>query len=622
MSLISSISKTVSNISDSIQDAGASFAKSHPTAANKIYNTTNQAASTVRSVTPSISDVDKAGYEAAEGGYESLSAISKKAHTSTRKTANTIRAGVPVLEKKLNSKVSGSGTVIGYPVRSTANLIEMGGMVPGGVETMARNPGVIVPAVARGGYDATIGTGKAFAANPAQTTSDIATAALFFGGAARVGPRLAGATRAAGTKVPRMTRTKVAPDILIKGEIPLATAPKAPTKGIVQFKGEPTPGAELSLYKPRTSGKTPNPPSPKPNFFIGKKVGPTAAEGYIRVPGKMAKQLQKEYEFSNVRQVTTDYGSFVELEGIKPRSQPKTSPTKRITQAQDRAMLGELPKGRYGKIKNPYRIEHKLKIEPADLETGSSLKSVPGNIIEVNAKAFTPKQITGGVRDPFRFNEFMTSEKATVKPTTFKDPVREMFPERMFEPQPQFKRGGQVALKERGNNVALNDIQNIFERSKAMHEAEARINVRARPKAVAKPQSRGNTGAFPAFSLAASGTKPASDIFISARSGSSKAPKTKDSFTPIITPMPKSKASPLPDFAPSVTPSPKPAHAPAFGFDEFKPTAAMRSNIPAAVPYVKPKGDRRVSKKKHGKRSADYYQVTNPIKDIAELMKQ
>jgi len=771
------------------------------------------------SVIPSIDDVNTTGYKAAEGGFDELSGFSKKAYEKATSVSDTIRAGTPILEEKLNTKVPGVGTVMGFPVRSTANLIEMSGMVPGGVETMARHPGVIAPAFGRGAYDATIGTAKAFKENPAQTTSDIVTAALFFGGAGK----LAGSTRTVGSRVPRVTRTTVQPDILIKGEIPLATAPKvqAPTPGLVPYKGKPMPGMELSPFKPKAQGKTPIPPYSEPNFFIGERLGPTAAEGYIRVPAKMAKTLQKEYTFSGARNVKTDFGSFVELEGITPRAQPKTGDFQRIAQAQDRIMLGELPKGKSSKIKNPYRIEHQLKIEPADLEVGKpgklnsdvivdgsvkpidlrlkesknlipektkgpydpitaqeqayakilttalrdekmyydaidtvsarvlgelgvknrkgiglSIRDTPfednpftvgrshmvpnfGPIVEFGGTKFTPPEITintighefghitqrGGwhnspiiaesVAESFgnkfgaKFEELYgikvpksktyqdwslkeriqntyalgsslkrtpTLTKNIYKSKTgsgeglvypddilnnlnsasknqhdsripnmnqpkYKDPVREIFPERMFEPQPQFKQAGKVALKERGNNIALNDIQNIFERSKAMHEAESRINVRARPKGGVKPHSRAKAGGFPAFSLAASGPKPSSDVFISARPRASSGPKSKEKFNTIIAPATKSKASPLPDFAPSVAPAPKPSQVPSFGFDEFK-TAATLTNPPIEPPYVKPKADRRVSKKKRGKRSADYYQVTNPIKDIAELMKQ
>lgn len=568
------------------------------------------------SVIPSIDDVNTAGYKAAEGGFDELSGISKKAYQKASSVASTIRTGTPILEEKLNTHAQGVGTFMGFPVRSTANLIEMSGMVPGGVETMARHPGVIAPAFGRGAYDATIGTAHAFKENPAQTTSDIVTAALFFG----AGGKLAGSTRTVGTRVPRLTRTTVKPDILIKGEIPLATAPKvqAPTPGLVPYKGKPMPGMDLTPYKPTTPGKTPIPPYSEPNFFIGQRLGPSAAEGYIRVPAKMAKTLQKEYSFSGARNVKTDFGSFVELQGMKPRTQPKTGEFQRIPQAQDSILIGELPKGKSGRVKNPYRMEHKLKIEEADLESGTVAQTIPGNIIEASGKAIPdPLKITGGIRDPFKFNEFMASEKGTLKPTRFKNPVKEMFPERMFEPQPQFKQGGKVALKERGNNPAISDLQNIFDRSKAMHESKT-TGVQARSR-TNHATGRTGTSVFPALSL---GGNPFSDTFISAVPKPASRHKPEGKFNTIITPSTRGKSSPLPNIVPSTAPSTKRAPAPFQDFaNKITPTATFPSRVPIE-PYIKPKSQSRVSKKKRGKRSADYYQITNPIKDIKELMKQ
>lgn len=98
-------------------------------------------------------------------------------------------------------------------IKSYAGLQKTIGMIPGGVEVIARNPRVIVPAVGYGVVSTVKGTAEQAVSNPVQLGSDVAVASFLFGGAAEVGKGVTGVAR---TVVADIKRGAVIPE----GKVP------------------------------------------------------------------------------------------------------------------------------------------------------------------------------------------------------------------------------------------------------------------------------------------------------------------------------------------------------------------------------------------------------------------
>lgn len=111
-----------------------------------------------------------------------LSGLSQAAYNYTKKFAKTTRKGAPILQEKISVVSPTTGKVLRYPIESVVRGAEMAGMIPGGIEVMARRPGVIVPALVVGARQATVGTAEAAITDPKQFVSDIATLGLLFKG--------------------------------------------------------------------------------------------------------------------------------------------------------------------------------------------------------------------------------------------------------------------------------------------------------------------------------------------------------------------------------------------------------------------------------------------------------
>lgn len=110
-----------------------------------------------------------------------LSGLSTKAYKLTQEFAKTTRRGAPILQEKINVVSPTTGKIIRYPIESVVRGAEMAGMLPGGIEVMAKRPGVIAPAFAIG-LKQVAATPAAAKDNPAQFLSDVATLGLLFKG--------------------------------------------------------------------------------------------------------------------------------------------------------------------------------------------------------------------------------------------------------------------------------------------------------------------------------------------------------------------------------------------------------------------------------------------------------
>lgn len=120
------------------------------------------------------------GVEAAKGLQ--MSKASLAVYNKAKEVAAQIRRGSPEVQKRTGI----AGKPLGLIIESGARTVEFGGMLPGGVETLARRPETIVPALAVGGYASTIGFAKEFKENPLQTLSDVAVMGVLFHRAGKV----------------------------------------------------------------------------------------------------------------------------------------------------------------------------------------------------------------------------------------------------------------------------------------------------------------------------------------------------------------------------------------------------------------------------------------------------
>lgn len=108
-----------------------------------------------------------------------ISGLSQKAFQATQQFARITRKGAPILQEKVSVVSPTTGKIIRYPIESVVRGAEMAGMLPGGIEVMARRPEVIVPAVAVG-VAQVAAMPAAFRADPKQFISDIVTLGVLF----------------------------------------------------------------------------------------------------------------------------------------------------------------------------------------------------------------------------------------------------------------------------------------------------------------------------------------------------------------------------------------------------------------------------------------------------------
>ena len=185
--------------------------------------------------------------------------------------------------------------IVSTVIESGARTVEMVGMLPGGVETLAQHPELVEPSLAVGLYGTTVGFGKAFIEDPFQTLSDVAVMGSVFRGVGKITPR---------AKLPyTISRKSTVPKgVLLKGEI---KAPKVDIKT--------TTTKAVTEYKP-----------PKVETFVGKVKG-DVADLYVKVPESEIGMLKTITSETAPYQVMTGEGKFTVID--KPTYLDVQTPT-------------------------------------------------------------------------------------------------------------------------------------------------------------------------------------------------------------------------------------------------------------------------------------------------------
>lgn len=244
-----------------------------------------------------------------------ISNLSMSAYRATQRFAATTRKGSPILQQKISVVSPTTARVIKYPVESVVRGVEMAGMLPGGVEVIAKRPEVIPAALTVGAIQAGPGLAAEARANPKQFVSDITTLSLLFGG-----PR---ALKAARTKP---LKPGVEPGISLK-----TVKPKAKPKfdkfktNTIELLKDDFAQAELVKVKPEPRPKPRTEPKPKPREVVKvEKLTTKNIESVKKSFGEVEKVRvkQKEVEAPKVK-----VKSITKLRSQKQRLEAKAEKT-------------------------------------------------------------------------------------------------------------------------------------------------------------------------------------------------------------------------------------------------------------------------------------------------------
>jgi len=233
-----------------------------------------------------------------------ISGLSQAAYQATQTFAKTVRKGAPILQEKIAVVSPTTGKVIRYPIESVVRGAEMAGMLPGGIEVMARRPEVIVPAVAVG-VAQVAAMPAVIREEPKQFISDIVTLGLLF--KAPTAAKAAVKFKPTVPAVPKVKIPELKPTALQKQYLELAAIWEAPKVKAPIVKPVPKPIPKNVIIKKTTSIKkmdttvtTKAKDIAKQTIQKEKKVTPTEKKVYT---GRIKKlrddafaQLQKKWK--------------------------------------------------------------------------------------------------------------------------------------------------------------------------------------------------------------------------------------------------------------------------------------------------------------------------------------
>jgi len=245
----------------------------------------------------------------------------------------------------------------GYGLTSVGNIVEMGGMIPGGIETMARRPEVIKPAIVAGAAGLPRGIATQAKTDPIQLLSDVAVTAGMFKGAGDVATGLKART-------PYVTTKSAPSEFLIKGKVadsaPITTpGPKPVTQAEFMSKAFGKDVFKVSDVQSQAA-TIPN-PSKTIDVFTGKS-SKGYTDVYIKADKATAEAMRKQYT-GTVEQIRTQKGSYTVFE---PTGQIVTPPTgtggfKKVP-TPDHLKIGDMPTTKPG-VSSPFRVEKRVPLQ-------------------------------------------------------------------------------------------------------------------------------------------------------------------------------------------------------------------------------------------------------------------
>jgi hypothetical protein len=303
-----------------------------------------------------------------------LSGLSRNAYKYTQKFAKTTRKGAPVLQKKISVVSPITGKVIRYPIESVVRGVEMAGMVPGGLEVIAKRPGVIPAAATVGAYQATVGTAKAARADPKQFVSDVATLGLLMKGAGKV-PKPS--IKKAGTRTKALAKSEAAEVKFAKPKVSETSFNRFFTKAKKQAEAE----AGRTLTKSETAAfkRSIRKNQMKELADIATREGKQRA----RQENTLAKQMAKQFERQRLKQESVKTKAKVESE--TPTKVKKATVTNIRAKEQALAKKAQRLQEKYetGRIAEQFYREQKASI----LKQAKDLEALRKGAIEYHRKA-------------------------------------------------------------------------------------------------------------------------------------------------------------------------------------------------------------------------------------------
>lgn len=413
-------------------------------------------------------------YIAAQQGYEAtqgiqLSPVSQKAYDVTQSASEKLRT------RGTELKQSGS-YVGGYGLTSVGNVVEMAGMIPGGVETIAKRPDVIKPALVTGAISVPVSTATQIKEDPAQLVSDLAVFSALGYSAGKVGGFVK-------TKTPKITRTTTPQEFLVRTELP--TAPKATTEApkftqleyINQVTGKGKVFTEMKEPSviPRPKAET------TVDVLIGKQTRPGYQEVFFRASAEEAAKFAKTYE-GNIRQVRTPQGSAIEFTptGKRTIQEGGIKPTEQRIGTLEPELIGESGLKASKKFELPFRLEKRVQAEPGKISLSPAERMVKAaDVFETFGKAEPdPLQLTTRATKT-KFAEFMREESAQllrqrgttqqeIFATRYKPPIRKEVPLQKYEIKPTTARRPTTFKEPTTQSPFKSQFEEILKRSQAM----------------------------------------------------------------------------------------------------------------------------------------------------------
>jgi len=367
-------------------------------------------------------------YIAAQQGYEAtqgiqLSPVSQKAYDVTQSASEKLRT------RGTELKQSGS-YVGGYGLTSVGNVVEMAGMIPGGVETIAKRPDVIKPALVTGAISVPVSTATQIKEDPAQLVSDLAVFSALGYSAGKVGGFVK-------TKTPKITRTTTPQEFLVRTELP--TAPKATTEAPkftqLEYINQVT-GKGKVFTEMKEPSVIPRPKAePTVDVLIGKQTQPGYQEVFFRASAEEAAKFAKTYE-GNIRQIRTPEGSAIEFTptGKRTIQEGGIKPTEQRIGTFEPELIGEVGLKPSKKFELPFRLEKRVQAEPGKISLSPAERMVKdADVFETYATEqlrLDTKKMIGKEPEQFiqigkrydvtkqkvQFEDFLKSTEAEVSP--------------------------------------------------------------------------------------------------------------------------------------------------------------------------------------------------------------
>jgi hypothetical protein len=434
----------------------------------------------------SLSDAVERGTEKAEGV------------TMSKGSQRLIQAGDSVVEKAQQYREVApilyptdpiKGRIAPAAMESGADALSILSRAPGGAEVFAQRPSLIPTAAVVAGLgmvDYTVSTAKD---DPLKLGTDIAVFSLLGAGAGKAGAVVKSKTPALGWK-------STPQEFLVKGKIPDSKGAKpvdpTPIKQ-AEYQGSMFGQDSFKISDLQLQVSSPKAAGAGAEVLIGKSKG-GFTDVYFKADKSTAQQLSKS-TFGTIENIRTPEGRFMVFDPAGPIQNPtipKTPHSRVGTQSFEQ--IGKQP-GRTGaQVESPFRIEKRVDLQKATLQSSEAPVALPEFTRTVDARGKTVQDFNVRdyykepiFRDPLQLDSglvkqkrsFFGDETATLKPRTEYKPKSQYIGE-MPDMQTRYLRFAEPVDSPLAN-VMKADLQTILRREPPKGQRQPHIDSRSTP---------------------------------------------------------------------------------------------------------------------------------------------